>query len=181
MASILTEIHSRRYGLGPLNERIQNYGTGPQSGYQAVDGSYYSLITSAQVLALFATPIAVMPAPGAGLAIIPRMVLVHKPAGTAYAAIAAGEDLVLKYTNAAGAQCSGVIETTGFLDQATAQTRYVGMQASTGATASDVTPAANAAVVMHLLVGEVTTGTSALHVRVWYDVVPTVFTGPAMA
>lgn len=177
MASIQTSLHGRRYGLSNSDELILNM----KGGYQDVQASVYSTITSAQLLALNATPQTVVAAQGAGLAIIPRLVLVHKPAGTAYAGVAAGEDLVLKYTNGSGAQCSGVIETTGFLDQATAQTRYVGMQGSVTTTASDVTPVANAAVVMHLLVGEVTTGTSALHIRVWYDVVPVAFTGAGMS
>lgn len=136
----------------------------------------YKLVTSAQLLALFATPQTIVPAQGAGVAVIPHRVAIHKPAGTAYGGIAAGEDLVLKYTNASGAQCSSVIETTGFLDQTTAQTRYAGMPASTGSTAGDVAPVANAAVVLHLLVGEITTGDSPLHVEVLWDVIRTAFT-----
>lgn len=131
-------------------------------------------ITSAQVLALFATPREIIPAPGAGLAIIPRRIGVYKAAGTAYAGIAAGEDLVAKYTNAAGAQCSGVVETTGFLDQATAQARWVGPPGSTGSTVADLNPVANAAIVLHLLTAEIITGTSDLIVWSYYDVVPTV-------
>lgn len=133
-------------------------------------------ITSAQLLALNATPITVVAAPGAGLAIIPQRVVIYKPAGTAYAGIAVGEDLVLKYTNGSGAQCSSVIETTGFLDQTTAQTRVAGMPGSVTTTAGDYAPVANAAVVLHLLVGEITTGTSPLYVRTFYDIIKTVFT-----
>lgn len=133
-------------------------------------------VTSAQLLALNATPQTIVPALGAGLAACVRRVVLYKPAGTAYAGIAAGEDLVLKYTNGSGAQCSSVIETTGFLDQTTAQTRVATSPASTGSTAGDVTPVANAAIVLHLLSGEITTGDSDLYVRVHYDVVDTVFT-----
>ena len=133
-------------------------------------------ITSAQLLALFATPQEVIPALGAGKAAVPTMVTMYKPAGTAYAGIAAGEDLVLKYTNAAGAQCSSVIETTGFLDQTTAQTRVAGFIGSTGATAGDVAPVANAAVVAHLLTAEIITGDSPLYVKVHFNIIDTVFT-----
>lgn len=167
---IRTSLHGRRIGLGPDNELILNKEKG-----QTLVGAYADkIITSAQVLALFATPITVLAAPGAGLAYVPLRMQVYKPAGTAYAGVAAGEDLVLKYTNAAGAQCSGVIETTGFLDQATAQTRVVGMQGAVTTTASDITPVDNAAVVLHLLTGEIITGTSDLVVRVWYDIITTV-------
>jgi hypothetical protein len=37
---------------------------------------------------------------------------------------------------------------------------------------SDITPVANAALVLHMLTGEITTGDSPLHVRVFYRVVP---------
>lgn len=171
MAEIKTSLHGREIGIGFNSEIILNKGS---NGGQTLLGAYTDkIITTAQVLALFATPIEVIAAPGAGLAVMPLRMQLFKPAGTAYAAVAAGEDLVLKYTNAAGAQCSGVVEATGFLDQATAQTRYVGMPGASGATAGDVTPVANAAVVLHLLTGEVTTGTSALIVRVWYDIITT--------
>jgi len=165
---ILTSIHGRRVGLGPNAELILN----KPNGGQTLVGAYVDkIITSAQVLALFGTPVEVIAAPGAGKIIVPLRMQLYKPAGTAYGGIATGEDLVLKYTNAAGAQCSGVVEATGFLDQATAQSRFVGMQASTGATASDVNGVANAAVVLHMLVGEVTTGDTVLVARVWYDII----------
>lgn len=122
-------------------------------------------ITSAQVLALNATPREVIAAQGTNKATIVIGGAIHKPAGTAYAGIAAGEDLVLKFTNASGAECSTQVETTGFLDQTTAQTRaFFGF----GDTAAAVNYPVNAAVVLHLLSGEITTGDSNLIVRVRY-------------
>lgn len=149
-----------------------------KDGYQVGDrkGVATTTITSTQLLALNATAQSVVPALGAGLACVPYRVAIYKPAGTAYAGVASGEDLVLKYTNASGAQCSSVIETTGFLDQTTAQTRVAGFPGSTTTTAGDVTPVANSAVVLSLLSGEITTGDSPLYVRVWFDVIDTVFT-----
>jgi len=127
-------------------------------------------ITSAQLLALNATPQTIVPAPGANFGLVFEGMQIHKPAGTAYAGIAAGEDLSVKYTNAAGAEV-GECETTGFLDQATAQSRY--MRPHTAASlVSDKTPVANAALVLHMLSGEITTGDSDLHLRVWYRIVP---------
>lgn len=131
-------------------------------------------ITSAELLALNATPKPVVAAPGANKAIVLEGAVVHKPAGTAYAGIAVDEDLSFKYTDGSGAEVA-VVETTGFLDQATAQTRYAVPHATDGAgVASDITPVANAALVLHLLVGEITTGDSDLLLRLYYRVIPTV-------
>lgn len=150
--------------------------TGNQTNYLKEDRFVTVTVSSAELLALNATPKTIVAAPGANLAIVPRLVIMRHAAGTAYAGIAAGEDLVLKYTNGSGAQCSSVIESDGFLDAATAQIRYAGMPASTGSTAGDVAPVANAAVVLHLLVGEITTGDFDLIVRCHYDVIATNFT-----
>jgi len=95
--------------------------------------------------------------------------VIHKPAGTAYAGIAAGEDLSVKYTNAAGLAVGGV-ETTGFLDSAGSQVRYCnGYRAASGL--SGIVMVANAALVLHLLVAEIITGDSDLNIEVHYRVV----------
>lgn len=172
---IRTSLHGRQIGIAadPSGGLVINR----KDGGQSLLGLFKTVtVSSAELLALNATPKSIIAAPGAGIAIVPTRMAIYKPAGTAYAGIAAGEDLVLKYTNGSGAQVTGVVETTGFLDQTTAQTRYVGMPGSTSTTAADVTPVANAAVVLHLLSGEITTGNSALYVRVWYDLIQTVFT-----
>lgn len=128
-----------------------------------------SVVTSAQLLALFATPITIVPAPGAGLALIFEGVLIHKPAGVAYAGIAAGEDLAVKYTNAAGLEV-GQCETTGFLDSTASLIRWC--RAHTAASgASQLIPVANAALVLHLLVAEIITGDQPLNMEVHYRLV----------
>jgi hypothetical protein len=173
MVDILTSIRGRLFGLAPDGRFVFNRSGG---GQDLLGPSPTVTVSSAQLLALNATPKTLVAAPGAGFAIIPKRVLIYKPAGTAYAGVAAGEDLVLKYTDGSGAQCSSVIETTGFLDQATAQTRVAHAPGSMTTVAGDYTPVANAALVLHLLSGEIITGTSPLYVKVWYDVVQTVFT-----
>lgn len=132
-------------------------------------------VTTAQVLALFATPITILDAAPTGFVNVFSRAAIYKPAGTAYGGIAAGEDLVFKATNAAGQQISSVVETTGFLDQATAQLRYVGPPGAVTTTAADVTPL-NAAIVLHLLTAEIIDGTSDLIVWLWYHRLPTVLT-----
>lgn len=170
---IQTSIHGRRLGLGPNGELILR---SPFNRKQEVIGaSRTTFITSAQLLALNATPISVLPAPGVGLAYFVRRWAARKPAGTAYAGIAAGEDLTLKYTDGSGAQAAGAIETTGFLDQVTAQLRSAGMIGAAAGTPSDITPVDNAAVVAQLLSGEITTGNTGVYLRVWYDLLDTAF------
>lgn len=127
-------------------------------------------ITSAQLLALFTTPIEIIPAPGAGYANLIHRLVIRHAGGVAYAGIASGEDLVLKYTNASGAEVSLAIETTGFLDQTTAQIRM------SGGVNTSLTPVANAPVVLHLLSGNITTGNFDLQVFVEYDIIATDFT-----
>lgn len=121
-------------------------------------------VTPAQVLASNATPVTLVAAPGSSKVLEFVSAIVHKPAGTAYAGIAAGEDLAIKYTDASGAQVNTSLETTGFLDQTTAQTRL------TRQIGTEYTPVANAPLVAHLLVGEITTGNSPLYLTVHYRV-----------
>lgn len=139
-----------------------------QSAIQFVDVT----ITSAELLALNGTPKTILAAPGANLANVLIDVVAYKAAGTAYAGIAAGEDLSIKYTDASGLEVAE-IETTGFLDQTTAQTRYARSFAAASGVSS-ITPVANAAMIMMLLSGEITTGNSALKLRIYYRTVPTV-------
>lgn len=169
--TILKSIHGKLFGLGHKGQLITNRTDGAQYG-----GEVVKTITSAQLLALNATPVELVPAPAAGFAHVVKRVTVHKPAGTAYAGIAAGEDLVVKYTDGSGAQASGVVETTGFLDQTTAETRVVGFPGSTTTTAGDVEPVSAAALVLHLLTAEIITGDSPLYVRVEFDTVLLAFT-----
>lgn len=146
-----------------------------ESAYRAADPAAYAPnydgplktkiveINSAALLALNATPQTLVAAPGAGKALIlVGAELWLDYGGTAYAGIAAGEDLTIKYTDANGATLA-TVETTGFLDATADAFRYV--QPTTTAA---IAPVANAPLVLHLLTGEITTGNSPLKLRVLY-------------
>ena len=170
---IYKSIHGRSFGLGPNNELIANKESagGAPLAQARVESIARVLITSAQLLALNATPQTLVPAPGAGKAILFSRMLVHKAAGTAYAGIAGGEDLQVRYTAAAGAVAGGILETTGFLDQATAQTRRLADIGGIEATSTSKIVTENAPIVLHLQSAEIITGTSDLICHVYYDVI----------
>lgn len=127
------------------------------------DKSRRVVLTSAQILALNATPISLLPAPGAGLVNVVTGVMVTKVAGTAYAGIAAGEDLALKYTDASGS-VAATVEMTGFADSTAATVAWA-------APAATSFPVANAAIVAHMLTGEITTGDSPFVLRIYYKTI----------
>lgn len=120
-------------------------------------------LSSAQVLALNATPVSVIAAPGAGYVNIIDKVTASKAAGTAYADIAAGEDIALRYTNGSGS-IAATLEATGFLDSTSATISH--------ATGAACLPVANAAIVAHMTSGEVTTGNSPVLLEIHYRTMP---------
>lgn len=128
-------------------------------------------VSSAEMLALNATPKQLVAAPGADLALIFEGAVAFLDYGAAaYAGIAAGEDLAVKYTDSSGLQVASC-ETDPFLTATADATRYIQpYRAASGA--SDITPVANAALVLHMLSGEITTGDSPLKMRVYYRTVP---------
>lgn len=127
-------------------------------------------ITSAQLLALNATPQTLVNAPGAGKILVPEYIhLWLDHAGTDYDGVATGEDLAVKYTDGSGEEVARV-ETTGFLDASADAHRIVLPKAGVDAVA-DFTPVANAALVLHLLADEIATGNSPLKFEVGYKIV----------
>lgn len=124
-------------------------------------------VSAAEMLALNATPKQLVAAPAAGYWNVLRRIQMFLDYGTvAYAGIAAGEDLAVRYTNGSG-QIAATVETTGFLD-ATADAHRLCSPSDSVA----ITPVAAAALVLHMTAGEITTGDSPLKCRVFYDILP---------
>jgi len=122
-------------------------------------------LSNAQVLALFTTPVEVIPAPGANASILLESVIVYKPASAA-ATIGSATNLTLGY--AGGTALTGTQAVTGFLDQTTAQTRLM-YQAITS-----ITPTANTGITIRLAGADVTSIDSGIIVLVNYVIFPTV-------
>ena len=126
-------------------------------------------IDSDDVKTLNATPVALVAAPGAGFYIeFDRAHFWLDYGTTAYDGIATGEDLILSYTDSSGEEVARV-ETTGFLDATADAHRNVHVQAAKDADGA-YAPAANAALVLSLLSGEIATGDSDLKYEVYYRV-----------
>lgn len=120
-------------------------------------------VSSEELLALNATPKTLIAAPGAGKALLLVCAELWLDfATTAYDGIAAGEDLTIRYTDAAGATLA-TVETDPFL-AATADAFRVVFPTTTAA----ITPIENAPLVLHLSTGEIATGDSPLKLRLLY-------------
>ncbi|MDO9580390.1 MAG: hypothetical protein Q7J06_07460 [Bacteroidales bacterium] len=124
-------------------------------------------ISSAEILALFTTPKALVAAPGAGKVLeFISLLLAYDYLTTVYT-IGTATNLQVKYTDAAGAAVSTTQAVTGMIDQATDQLRSLDkLEAS-------VTPVVNAALVLTLAVANPTLGVGTIHVKVVYRVLAT--------
>lgn len=117
-------------------------------------------ISSAEVLALNATPKALVAAPGAGKAVLLEKAIVHLDYNSVAYVDGAGEDFLIQYDG--GTALTAVID--GTLLDGTADAK-VPLQALSG-----VPLEANVAVEAHILVGEWGSGDSPIIVTVWYRV-----------
>jgi len=124
-------------------------------------------LTEAQLEALHTTPITVIAAPGSGKAVVVVGAQFFYDYNSAAYGVDTGDDLVLKYTDGAGATILQV-ETTGFLSATSDQMRY-----AMPTTTAEFTPVANAAVVAYLLGALTSAGNSPLKYRIEYKVVDT--------
>jgi len=136
----------------------------PASGISFVDVQ----VSSAEILALNAAPVTLVSAPGANKFIMFQGAVFFLDYNSiAYADIASLKDIAIRWNNSSGAYCGGV-EATGFLDQASNQYRICGLYAPLN---PPITPQINQPLVLHMSVGEITTGNSPMGVRIFYRVV----------
>lgn len=123
-------------------------------------------VTAAEMLALDVTPKTIVAAPGANkMLFFEGAVFKLVWNSAAFAGIAAGDDMGIRYTNTTGLYVGG-IETTGFLDQ-TADTYRMLPPYGPILWPNPASTLVNAPLVLYL-VGPITTGDSDLKVRVFY-------------
>lgn len=141
--------------------RAQDYPTVYVRGKELKVFTKKTTITSAQILALFTTPISLVAAPGAGLAIVVHRITASVDYGTA--AYATNVTLEFRYTNGSGTKVSADI--AALLDATADKIVSVGgIEAATVLTA-------NAAVVARVATGNPVTGDSPIAVSVDYSIV----------
>lgn len=121
-------------------------------------------ITAAQILALFATPVELVPAPGAGRVLELVSVLLALDYGTVVYTIGTAGNIQVKYTDGSGAAASTTVAATGLLDQASDQVRVLDKLEAT------TTPVVNAALVLTLATASPTGGDSPIHAKIGYRV-----------
>ena len=165
---ILKGLFGREIGLGPDGELIVNQqDQGKATKSQAlVEHVAIVTITSAQILALFSTPITLLAAPGAGRAWIPTRIVMTKEAGTAYT-VGTATDLLVYYTGLTGENIM-IQHDTDFMDQTTEESRVLyGCSHSTAG--ADINVVANTAVLIRSGTANMTGGTGNLIVKIWAD------------
>jgi len=124
-------------------------------------------LTSAQLLALYTTPITIISAPNSDEVIqFVDAQIVYKYATSAYT-IGSATNLQFKYTDGSGTACSATASVTGLLDQSANEIRFVPQ------TTSAYEPASAAAIVLTLAGANVTGGAGTLTVKVNYRVYKT--------
>ncbi|MCC6314211.1 MAG: DUF2190 family protein [Thermomicrobiales bacterium] len=128
-------------------------------------------LTSAQVKALKATPISLVAAPGANLAIVPVAINLVVNYGGTNAFTESADDLSICYATTPGSNEIKEIESTGLVDQTNDEWRYITFEH-----AETFIPVENDAVVITNLDDEIAGnagGDNTIAVRLYYRVVPT--------
>jgi hypothetical protein len=127
-------------------------------------------VTSAELLALRATPKAIVPAAGAGKMNVFKSAVLIADNGTAY--VVGTNDLAFRYASASGDIVSQTIDTAGLLDSTSDIVSFAGPIATD--TKSPKADVENTAIYLHNTGGsELTTGTGVVRVKCWFSVTKT--------
>lgn len=173
---ILTSLHGKEFGLGPNNELIvDDEDRGGLTDAQALVWSIARVeLLTAEILALRATPIEIVAAPGALKAIIVDHVECFLDFNATGYVAGAGEDLSFRYTDETGIEVCPPIDGADFIDEVVDTFAYSpGVETDA---AQGFVPVVNAAVVASMNSGEVATGDSPVFVHLYYRIVDTVLT-----
>lgn len=124
-------------------------------------------VSSAELLALAASPKTIVAAPGAGYALVLAHGFIEYIYGaTAYTITAGGDDMALRYKDGTGALCSVTLDTAGFIDQVVNEYRTI------KPLTTDVVLTPNEALVLdNIGANEWTQGDGTLNVHLWYRIV----------
>jgi hypothetical protein len=160
----LGPITVRGGGLRLLDANANLQTLGPLKGAELQCASV--TLTQAQAQALNTAPVTLVAAPGTGKVLLFHDALIADPAGTAFGT-AAGRDLVVRYTDGSGTVVSTQLTTVGFTDQTTTQIRTL------KCLTTDISPTANAALVLHQLAANMTLGQPGIVLTVRYFIVDT--------
>ena len=152
---------SQTSGISPV---YVNAGTEASPSWSAgsVQKSVVTL-SSAQILALNATPVALVAAPGSGLTTVVERIVVSFTVGTQYAN---GGVLEFRYTNASGAKVTGADLAAAVITGASSSVTILG-----GNSSANVTAVSNAAIVVDNATAPFITGTGTAVVTVFYSIV----------
>lgn len=171
--NILKSLHGHELGLGSKGELIVNQQR--NGGLRTAQAHVWSIakgqLTSAQLLAMNATPISLIAAPGADKAIIVDHAEFFLDFNTTGYTVGAGEDLVLRYTDGSGSLLTLPADGADFLDATADAFAYAPGMVQADDQALVLT--ANAAVVAHIQSGEITGGDSPINYAVHYRVIDT--------
>jgi hypothetical protein len=121
-------------------------------------------ISAAEILDLFATPVELVPAPGAGLVLELISLLLAYDWGTVAYTIGTAGNLQVKYTDGSGVAVSTTRAATGFLDAVADTLSALDKLEAT------IEPAVNAPLVLTVATASPTAGDSPIHARVAYRV-----------
>lgn len=136
-----------------------------------------TLVTSAQLLALFTTAIAVAPAPGAGFYNeLISATLIFNPVTTPYT-INGSTNLTINYVDKSGTLTSGTQATTGLIDQSA---KTVAKLIPVGLGAGAATLFENQPLVLKLATANPTVGDGTLLVQCAFRVLPTTLLPPSV-